>query len=229
MKCVQRARRSSWLSGSPANQSERTERVLKFASKETYIDDLMDGCRYMNAAGYCHGLPDYQGDPLEASLSCGMGIFANWLLSIYRIFTERESDIVNNTVVITRRMIDEFRCAEGWISIVRHSHFKRPLNRKSTSRNNISLHGPIFYGTPTPHPTYDVPRGITCNLAIKTPKFAYQREYRTSNRNRSSGALSLTRTTMAAKTKSMAMQSWALAGHWGLSILLLNQYMIVIN
>lgn len=204
MKCVQRARRSSWLSGNPANQSEREERVLKFASKETYIDDLMDGRLYMNAAGYCHGLPDEQGDPLEASLACGMGIHANWLLSIYRIFTERESDIVNNTVVITRRMIDEFRCAEGWISIVRYSHFKRPLNRKSTSRNS-SLHGPVFYGTPTPRPTYEALRGVTRNFASKTPKFAYQREYRASNHNQSSGALSLTRTDLAAKSKSMAM------------------------
>ena len=179
--------------------------LLKFAPKEAHIDNLLNGRLYMNAAGRNHDLPHKQGDPLETSLACGMGIFANWLLSIYRIFTERESDIVNNTVVITRRMIDEFRCAEGWISIVRHSHFKRPLNRKSTSRNNISLHGPIFYGTPTPHPTYDVPRGITCNLAIKTPKFAYQREYRASDHNQSSGALSLTRTDLAAKSKSMAM------------------------
>lgn len=43
--------------------------LLKFAPKEKYIDDLMDGCLYMNAVGYYHGLPGEQGDPLEASLS----------------------------------------------------------------------------------------------------------------------------------------------------------------
>lgn len=55
----------------------------------------------MNAAGYYHGPPGEQVDQLEASLACGMGIYANWLLSIYRMFTVRESDIVNNTVLTT--------------------------------------------------------------------------------------------------------------------------------
>lgn len=51
--------------------------LLKFASKEEYINDLIDGCLYMNVAGYYHGLPGEQGDPLEASLAIGMGIYAN--------------------------------------------------------------------------------------------------------------------------------------------------------
>lgn len=87
--------------------------LLKFAPQEAYIDDLMNGHLYMNAAGYYHGQPGEQGDPLEASLAYGAGIYANWLLPIYCMFTVRESDIVDNSVVITRRMIDEFRCADG--------------------------------------------------------------------------------------------------------------------
>lgn len=47
---------------------------LKFVSKEAYIDDLRDRRLYMNAAGYYHGLPSEQGDPLEVSLTYGMGI-----------------------------------------------------------------------------------------------------------------------------------------------------------
>ncbi len=50
----------------------------------------MSGRLYMNAAGHYHGLPGEQDDPLEASLSYGMGIYANWLLPIYRMFTVRE-------------------------------------------------------------------------------------------------------------------------------------------
>ena len=75
--------------------------LLKFAPQEAYINDLMDGRLYMNAAGYYHGLPGEQGDPLEASLAYGMGIYAHWLLPIYCMFTVRESDIVDNTVMIT--------------------------------------------------------------------------------------------------------------------------------
>lgn len=49
----------------------------------------------------------------------------------------RESDIVDNTVVITRRMIDEFRCSDAWIDIVRHDHLERLLNREIDSGNKI--------------------------------------------------------------------------------------------
>lgn len=50
---------------------------------------------------------------MEASLANEMDIYANWLLPTYCMFTVQESDIVVSTVVITGRMIDEFRCAEG--------------------------------------------------------------------------------------------------------------------
>ncbi len=152
--------------------------VLKFTPKEAYIDDLLDGRLYMNAAGYYHGLPGEQGDPLEASLSYGMGIYANWLLPIYCMFTVRESDIVDNTVVISRRMIDEFRCTDGWIGIVRYACFERLLNRAIDSGNGISLHDTVFYGATTPSVTTKAFQGIPHNLVIKTPRYAYQREYR---------------------------------------------------
>lgn len=45
--------------------------LLKFAPREAYINDLMKGRLYMNAAGYYHGLPGEQGDPLEASMAPG--------------------------------------------------------------------------------------------------------------------------------------------------------------
>lgn len=100
--------------------------VLKFTSKEAQIDNLMDRRLHMNAAGYYHGLPGEQSVSLVASLAYGMGIYANWLLPIYCMFTLRESDIANRTVAITRRMIDGFRCADVWIGIVRYDCFVRP-------------------------------------------------------------------------------------------------------
>ena len=129
--------------------------LLKFAPKEAYIDSLMDGRLNMNAADYCHGLPGEQGDPLEASLAYGMGIYANWLLPTCCTFTVREGDIVDNAVVITRRMNDEFRCADDRIGIVRYDRFERLLNWDNDSGDGISLHGSILYGSP-PSPT--IPR-----------------------------------------------------------------------
>lgn len=123
-------------------------------------------------------LPGEQGDSLVASLANGVSIYANWPLPTYCMFTVRESDIVVSTVVITERMIEDFRCTDGRIGIVRYSRLERPLNRKSASGNNTSLHGSVFYGAPTPRPTYEALRGITRSLTIKTPKYVYQREYR---------------------------------------------------
>lgn len=76
--------------------------MLKFTSKEAHIDDLMDRRLHMNAAGYYHGLPGEQGNPLEVSLAYGMGIYANWLLP---------SDTAKSTVVISKRMIEGYGCA----------------------------------------------------------------------------------------------------------------------
>ena len=56
----------------------------------------------MNAAGYYHGPRGEQGDPLEASFAYGMDIYANWLLL---------SDIAKSSVVISKRMIEGYRCA----------------------------------------------------------------------------------------------------------------------
>lgn len=152
--------------------------LLKFAPKEAHIDDLINGQLYMNAAEYYHDLPSEQGDPLEVSLTYGMGIYANWLLPIYCMFAVRKSDIVDNAVVISKRMIEEFRRADGWIGIVRYDRFRRLLKRKIDSGNGISLHASVFYGIPAPCLTGEALRGIPHNLVIKMPKHAYQKEYR---------------------------------------------------
>ena len=48
-----------------------------------------------------------------------------------------ESGTVNNAVLITRRLIEEFRCADGWIGIMRYAGFERPLDRKGNSGDDI--------------------------------------------------------------------------------------------
>ena len=44
--------------------------------------------------------------------------------------------------MITGRIIKEYRCANGWIDIVRYDCFERLLNRKIDSGNDISLYSP---------------------------------------------------------------------------------------
>lgn len=152
--------------------------LLKFAPKEAYIDDLMSGHLYMNAAGYYHGLPGEQGDPLEASMAPGACLYRYTDLPIYCMYTVREDDIVGNTVKIPMRMIREFGCESGWIGIVRYDSFARLVNSHATDDGAIYAHGPISHGVPEPKLICEIFEGIPHNLVIKTPKYSYQREYR---------------------------------------------------
>ncbi len=152
--------------------------LLKFAPKETYVDDLMDGRLYMNAAGYYHGLPGEQGDPLEGSMAPGACLYGHTCLPIYCMYTVRENDIVDNTVKIPMRKIKEFGCTNGWICIVHYGSFTRLADRHIADGESIYAHGPISHGVPVPKLIREIFEGIPHNLVIKTPKYAYQREYR---------------------------------------------------
>lgn len=152
--------------------------LLKFAPKEAYIDDLISGRLYMNAAGYYHGLPGEQGDPLEASMAPGACLYRYTCLPIYCMYTVRENDIVDNTVKIPMRMIQEFGCADGWIGIVQYDSFARLADRHIADAGSVYAHGPISYGVPGPKLIREIFEGIPHNLVIKTPKYAYQKEYR---------------------------------------------------
>ena len=152
--------------------------LLKFAPGEAYIDDLINGRLYMNATSCYHGLPGEQGDPLEASMAPGVCLYGYSCLPIYCMYTVHENDIVDNTVKIPIRMIQEFGCADGWIGIVQHDSFVRLADRHTADDGSIYAHGPISYGVPGPKLIREIFEGIPHNLVIKTPKYAYQKEYR---------------------------------------------------
>lgn len=152
--------------------------LLKFVPKEAYIDDLISSHLYMNAAGYYHGLPGEQGDPLEASMAPGACLYRNVCQPIYCMYAVRENDIADNTVKIPIRMIQEFGCADGWIGIVQHDSFARLADRHIAEDGSIYAHGPISYGVPGPKLIREIFEGIPHNLVITTPKYAYQQEYR---------------------------------------------------
>lgn len=109
--------------------------LLKFAPREAYIDDLMYGRLYTNAADYYHGLPGERGDPLEASMAPGACLQGYTCPPIYCMYTVRVNDIVDNTVKIPMRMIREFGCADGWIGIVQYDSFARLADRHDRVEN----------------------------------------------------------------------------------------------
>lgn len=152
--------------------------LLKFAPKEAYIDDLLKGRLYMNAAEYYNGLPGEQGDPLEASMVLPACIYGNYRLPIYCMYTVRENNIVENTVKIPIRMIREFGRADEWIGIMQYDSFARLTDSHTTGGGDANSHSAISYGIPGPKLIDEIFQGTTCNLLIKTPKYAYQQEYR---------------------------------------------------
>lgn len=52
------------------------------------------------------------------------------------------------------------------------------------TNGSIYAHGPISYGVPGPKLIREIFEGIPHNLVIKTPKYAYQKEYRIIGRDR---------------------------------------------
>ena len=98
--------------------------------------------------------------------------------SVICMYTVRENDIVDNTVKIPIRMIQEFGCADWWIGIVQYDSFARIADRHTADDGSIYAHGPIPYSVPRPKLIREIFEGIPRNLVIKTPKYAYQKEYR---------------------------------------------------
>lgn len=94
------------------------------------------------------------------------------------MYTVRENDIVDNAVKIPMRMIQEFGCADEWIGIVQYDSFAYLADRHTADGGSIYAHGSISYGIPGPKLIREIFEGIPHNLVIKTPKYAYQKEYR---------------------------------------------------
>lgn len=90
----------------------------------------------------------------------------------------RENDIVDGSIQIPKRIIREFGCADGWIGIVRYDSFARLMDSNTTGGVDVCARSAISYGVPGPKLIGEMLQGTACNLLIKTPKYAYQREYR---------------------------------------------------
>lgn len=98
--------------------------------------------------------------------------------SVICMYTVRENDIVDNTVKIPIRMIQEFGCADWWIGIVQYDSFARIADRHTADDGSIYANGPVSYGVPGPQLIREIFEGNPHNPVIKTPKYAYRKEYR---------------------------------------------------
>lgn len=85
--------------------------------------------------------------------------------------------LINYANITSQRSTAPLVCLYGY-ACLQYGRFARLADRHIAEDGNIYAHGPISYGVPGPKLIREIFEGIPHNLVIKTPKYAYQKEYR---------------------------------------------------
>lgn len=85
--------------------------------------------------------------------------------------------LINYANITSQRSTAPLVCLYGY-ACLQYDSFARLADRQTSDDESIYAHGPISYGVPGPKLIREIFEGIPHNLVIKTPKYAYQREYR---------------------------------------------------
>ena len=85
--------------------------------------------------------------------------------------------LINYANITSQRSTAPLVCLYGY-AYLQYDSFARLADRHTTDDGSIYAHGPISYGVPGPKLIREIFEGIPHNLVIKTPKYAYQKEYR---------------------------------------------------
>lgn len=85
--------------------------------------------------------------------------------------------LINYANITSQRSTAPLVCLYGY-ACLQYDSFARLADRQTTNDESIYAHGPISYGVPGPKLIREIFEGIPHNLVIKTPKYAYQKEYR---------------------------------------------------
>lgn len=152
--------------------------VIKFVSEKDYADTLMDGILYMNHAGSYREKEEGQGDFVECALSLETDIAKGLNYPIYCMYAVEEIDIINDTVHIDKKVIDDFKCANGYAVVIKFSDFEQLL--KSCDTTGYAMTGGLVkYGTLSNDDIkYFFKDKLCSNLFVKRPCFRHQHEYR---------------------------------------------------
>lgn len=153
--------------------------LIKFVSKLEYAEDLRHGKLFMRPAEYYHHLERGQGDEAEAAICHFAAIYKNVRWAIYCMYTPRGADLhTDGSIHISKRVIDDFKCAQGYAVILDRDKFESLLPLVDTGGYQLSA-GEIGYRAFTME---DTSRLLTTdsddNIAVKRPYFHYQKEYR---------------------------------------------------
>ena len=85
--------------------------------------------------------------------------------------------LINYANITSQRSTAPLVCLYGY-ACLQYGRFARLADRHIADGGSIYAHGPISYGVPGPKLIHEIFEDIPHNLVIKTPKYAYQKEYR---------------------------------------------------
>lgn len=85
--------------------------------------------------------------------------------------------LINYANITSQRSTAPLVCLYGY-ACLQYGRFARLADRHIADGGSIYAHGAISYGVPGPKLIGEMLQGTACNLLIKMPKYAYQREYR---------------------------------------------------
>lgn len=152
--------------------------LVKFVSERDHADALCCGNLYMHSAEYYHQLERHgQGDIGEASIFPGICMYRGEKYPIYCMTAIKAKDIIEGNILVSTRMVKDFRCQNGFLVLINFKSFLHHL--ESIETNAPYYHHSVVYGTPS----LELSKKWLCensldNLFVKDPGYSYQQEYR---------------------------------------------------
>lgn len=152
--------------------------LIKFVSCEEHAQMLIDGEMFMRPASYYHHLETGQGDPSEAGVLDGIGIYMNSNIPIFCMYCVFDNDIIDGKILISKRVIEDFKCEDGFLVLLEYEEFEKRLLTVKTNGYQLDA-GRVGYAYKKFDGLADMLNDKSGkSLFIKNPYFSYQKEFR---------------------------------------------------
>jgi hypothetical protein len=152
--------------------------LIKFVQREEHADMLISGKLFMRPVKYYHNLELGQGDKSEAGILDGIAIYKDTTIPIYCLYSVEQDEIVNGIITINKQLIDDFKCENGYLVVIKYDDFEKCLYTVETNGYELNA-GKVTYAYRTMDTLEMLINDKTGkSLFIKHPYFSRQKEYR---------------------------------------------------
>lgn len=166
--------------------------LLKFVNEEAHAEDLINGKLFMHPSWYFRNLEighsDHsRGDQTEGSIFADVngteviyyGIFQNDDLPIFCTYTVYENDIGNGRIAVSKKVIEEFNCKQGFAVLIDYCGFKQDLEKIKAEQGIDYVEHTISYQPLSRDESIQIfMNGTVENLFHKSSRYQYQKEHR---------------------------------------------------